>query len=265
MQFKRFARSTVFLVALTLTQGLTAQGQTAAVGGGGAQQPQPGTQQPQAFEKQVVHTLTLKYLLYLPKEYGKEADKKWPVMVFLHGSGERGSDLEKVKAHGPPKLIAAGKEFPFLVVSPQAPLNGKGWDVETLNGMLDEVMQKYSVDASRVYLTGLSMGGGGTWTWATSNPERFAAIAPICGFGSPLSTRRLKNVPAWVFHGEKDPTVPVNESHIMVDAMKAAGGDVKLTLYPEAGHDSWTETYNNPELYIWFLSHTRSAPTEPKK
>ena len=255
MHFKRFTMGTAFLMALTLTQGLTAHGQQA----------QPGTQQPQAFEKQVVHTLSLKYLLYLPKEYGKEADKKWPVMVFLHGSGERGSDLEKVKAHGPPKLIAAGKEFPFVVVSPQAPLGGKGWDVETLNGMLDEVMQKYSVDTTRVYLTGLSMGGGGTWTWATSNPERFAAIAPICGFGSPLSTRRLKSVPAWVFHGEKDPTVPVNESHIMVDAMKAAGGDVKLTLYPEAGHDSWTETYNNPELYTWFLSHTRSASTEPKK
>ncbi len=255
MQFKRFSIGTAaLLVALTLTRGPLAQ----------AQQAQPGTQQPQSFEKQVVKTLTLKYLLYLPKEYGKEADKKWPVLIFLHGSGERGSDLEKVKMHGPPKLIAAGKEFPFLVVSPQAP-GGKGWDVETLNGMLDEVVLKYSVDTSRVYLTGLSLGGHGTWEWATSNPERFAAIAPICGFGSAFSTRRLRTVPAWVFHGEKDPTVPVNEAHLMVDAMKAAGGDVKLTLYPDAGHDSWTETYNNPELYTWFLSHSRPASAEPKK
>ena len=269
MQCKRFAMRTAFLLALALAQGLTAHGQQQAQPGTpqaqtGTQQAQPGTQQAQAFEKQVVKTLTIKYLLYLPKEYGKEADKKWPVMVFLHGSGERGSDLEKVKMHGPPKLIAAGKEFPFLVVSPQAP-GGKGWDVETLNGMLDEVMAKYSVDASRVYLTGLSMGGHGTWDWAASNPERFAAIAPICGFGSPLSTRRLKNVPAWVFHGEKDPTVPVNEAHIMVDAMKAAGGDVKLTLYPEAGHDSWTETYNNLELYTWLLSKSRPAAADAKK
>jgi predicted peptidase len=252
MQFTRFSIGTAaLLVALTLTRGPVAQAQA-------------GTQQPQSFEKQVVKTLTLKYLLYLPKEYGKEADKKWPVLVFLHGSGERGSDLEKVKMHGPPKLIAAGKEFPFLVVSPQAPA-GKGWDVETLNGMLDEILLKYSVDTSRVYLTGLSMGGHGTWDWATSNPERFAAIAPICGFGSAFSTRRLRTVPAWVFHGEKDPTVPVNEAHLMVDAMKAAGGDVKLTLYPDAGHDSWTETYNNPELYTWFLSHSRPASAEPKK
>ena len=209
MQSKRFSIGTALLAALTLTQGLTAQGRQATTQPntqtGISAVAQAGTQQPQTFEKQVVKTLTLKYLLYLPKEYGKEADKKWPVMIFLHGSGERGSDLEKVKAHGPPKLIAAGKDFPFVVVSPQAPLNGKGWDVETLNGMLDEVMQKYHVDKTRVYLTGLSMGGGGTWSWATSNPERFAAIAPICGFGSPLSTRRLKNVPAWVFHGEKDP------------------------------------------------------------
>ncbi len=257
MQCKRWFRlETAFLVALTLAQGLVAQGQQAVP---------PGTQQGQAFEKQVVKTLTIKYLLYVPKEYGKEADKKWPLMVFLHGSGERGNDLEKVKAHGPPKLIAAGKEFPFLVVSPQASLDGKGWEVETLNGMLDEVMKQYHVDADRVYLTGLSMGGGGTWNWATSNPDRFAAIAPICGFGSPLTTRRLKNVPAWVFHGEKDPTVPVNQAHIMVDAMKAAGGDVKLTLYPEAGHDSWTETYNNPELYTWFLSHSRNATGDAKK
>ena len=257
MQYTRFSIGTGLLVALALTQGLTTQAQPTP-------QAQPGTQQSQAFEKQVTKTLTIHYLLYLPKEYGKEADKKWPVMVFLHGSGERGSDLEKLKTHGPPKLIAAGKEFPFLVVSPQAPA-GKGWDVETLNGMLDEVMAKYSVDANRVYLTGLSMGGGGTWQWATSNPERFAAIAPICGFGSPFSTHRLKNVPAWVFHGEKDPTVPVNESHMMVDAMKAAGGDVKLTLYPNASHDSWTETFNNPELYTWFLSHTRNATTDAKK
>lgn len=254
MEYRRISIGTALLTACVIAQGAPTQ----------AQQPQAGTQQAQAFEKQVVHVLSLKYLLYLPKEYGKEADKKWPLMVFLHGSGERGSDLEKVKTHGPPKLIAAGKEFPFLVVSPQAPERG-GWDVETLNGMLDEVMAKYNVDPDRVYLTGLSMGGGGTWAWATANPERFAAIAPICGFGSPFSARRLKNVPAWVFHGEKDPTVPVKESHLMVDAMQAAGGDVKLTLYPNAGHDSWTETYNNPELYTWFLSHVRHAATDTKK
>ena len=243
------------LFALTLTRGIPAN----------AQQVQPGTQQAQSFEKQIVRTITLKYLLYLPKEYGKEADKKWPVIVFLHGSGERGSDLEKVKVHGPPKLIAAGKDMPFIVVSPQSPLTGRGWETETLNGMLDDVLKTYKTDPDRVYLTGLSMGGGGTWQWSTTNPERFAAIAPICGFGSPLSTRRLKDGPAWVFHGGKDTTVPIANATIMVDAMKANGGDVKLTVYPDAGHDSWTETYNNPELYTWFLSHTRHTPAPEQK
>src|ERR1051326_5174670 len=115
-----------------------------------------GSQSPAKFEKQIVKTLSIDYLLYLPKEYGKEAEKKWPLLIFLHGSGESGKDIEKVKVHGPPKLIAAGKEFPFLVLSPQSP--GGGWNVEVLNGLLDEILQKYTVDEDRVYLTGLSMG-----------------------------------------------------------------------------------------------------------
>lgn len=215
-----------------------------------------GSQSPVNFEKQIVKTLAVKYLLYLPDDYGKDANQKWPLMIFLHGSGESGDDLEKVKAHGPPKLIAAGKAFPFIVVSPQSP--GGGWNTETLNAMLDDILKKNAVDADRVYLTGLSMGGFGTWAWAQENPERFAAIAPICGGGLAWRARRLQNVPTWAFHGVKDPTVPVRASEEMVDAMKKANAlEVKLTTYPEAGHDSWTATYNNPELFAWFLQHTR--------
>jgi predicted peptidase len=224
----------------------------------------PGEQSAQNLEKTITRVVKANYLLYLPKEYGKETDKKWPLMLFLHGSGESGSDIEKVKMHGPPKLVAGGKEFPFIIVSPQAPTSRIGWQVETLNTLLDDVIQKYSVDQDRVYLTGLSMGGFGTWALASANPERFAAIAPICGGGQPFMARRLKNVPAWVFHGGKDPTVPVKNSEDMVDALKSAGGDVKLTIYPDAGHDSWTATYDNPELYTWFLAHTRNKP-EPAK
>lgn len=215
-----------------------------------------GSQSAAKFEKQIVKTLKADYLLYLPKDYGKEADKRWPLMIFLHGSGESGSDVEKVKTHGPPKLIAAGKEFPFIVVSPQSP--GGGWNVEVLNGLLDEIVSKYKVDEDRVYLTGLSMGGYGTWAWVQDTPRRFAAIAPICGGGNPRRVRALKNMPIWVFHGAKDPTVPIKEAQDMVDALKRAdAAEVKFTIYPEAGHDSWTETYNNPGLYDWFLKHTR--------
>lgn len=217
---------------------------------------QPGTQESKFLDRQYVKNIKLNYLLYLPAEYEKDTAKRWPLMLFLHGSGESGSDVEKVKVHGPPKLLAAGKQFPFIVVSPQAPRAG-GWDNLALLTLLDEIGEKYRVDPDRVYLTGLSMGGFGTWSLASEFPERFAAIAPICGGGNPRSARRLRNMPTWVFHGAKDPTVPLSQSQMMVDALKALGSDVKFTVYPEAGHDSWTETYNNPELYEWFLSQKR--------
>jgi len=223
-----------------------------------------GEQSAQNLEKTITKVVKANYLLYLPKDYGKDADKKWPVILFLHGSGESGSDIEKVKMHGPPKLVAGGKEFPFIIVSPQAPTSRIGWQVETLNTILDEILQKYNADPDRVYLTGLSMGGFGTWALASANPERFAAIAPICGGGEPFRARRLKDLPIWVFHGAKDPTVPVKMSEDMVEALKKAGADVKFTVYPEAGHDSWTATYDNPELYTWFLEHTRKKAEAAK-
>jgi predicted peptidase len=230
-----------------------------------AAQPAAGKQESLALEKTVVKVLKIGYLLYLPEEYGKpEAQgKKWPLLVFLHGSGESGSDLEKVKAHGPPKLIAGGKAFPFIVVSPQAPTTPRrGWDVETLNALLDEIIAHYAVDEDRVYLSGLSMGGYGAWAWATANPERFAAVAPICGGGQPrMAARRMRDLPVWAFHGAKDPTVPVQESEDMIAALtKAGAAEAKLTIYPEAGHDSWTVTYDNPELYAWLLRHERKKP-----
>ena len=148
--------------------------------------------------------------------------------------------------------------MPFIVVSPQSP--GGGWNNEVLINLLDETEKNYSVDTDREYLTGLSMGGFGTWALATENPNRFAAIAPICGGGQAFRVRRIKDVPVWVFHGAKDPVVPVKSSQDMVDALKAAGApEVKFTIYPEAMHDSWTETYDNPELYTWFLAHKRQA------
>jgi len=213
-------------------------------------------QHPQRFTKEVVRTVETRYLLYLPQNFS-ERGKQWPLLIFQHGSGERGADIEKVKVHGPPKIAEQKDDFPFMLVSPQCPENQR-WSVETLNLLLDEVMSNLPIDEDRVYLTGLSMGGFGTWNLALQHPDRFAAIAPICGGGSFDGIRQLKDMPIWVFHGAKDDVVPLNESQRMVDELRRIGNDkVKFTVYPDANHDSWTETYANPELYKWFLEQRR--------
>jgi len=222
-------------------------------------------QQARTFKRKITKTVTAKYLIYLPKDYDARSKPGWPLMLFLHGAGERGTNLAKVALHGPPKLVKQGKDLPFIIVSPQCPANGR-WDDDVLMALLDEVEEKYKVDKGRVYLTGLSMGGYGTWSLGLSHPERFAAIAPICGGGDPIvlllaDSKKLaviKPLGVWAFHGAKDPVVPLVESQRMVDALRKAGcKDVDLTTYPEAQHDSWTETYNNPKLYDWFLAHPR--------
>ena len=212
-------------------------------------------QQAKHFEKEITVTAQIDYLLFLPEGYDK-GDKKWPLILFLHGAGESGNDLQKVKIHGPPKIVESKPDFPFIVVSPQS--RQRGWNPDVLKAMLDDVCEKYRVDRDRVYLTGLSMGGFGTWSLAAAYPDYFAAIVPICGGGDPASASKLKNLPIWVFHGAKDEAVPLKRSEDMVEALKKAGADVKFTVYPDAGHDSWTETYNNPELYRWLLNHKRS-------
>ena len=212
------------------------------------------------LEKKVDVKVDGRYLLYLPVGYEKGAEKKWPMMMFLHGAGERGDNLNLVKIHGPAEMVEKGKEFPFILVSPQCPA-GKWWTESEqllfLKALLDEIEAECNVDKSRVYLTGLSMGGFGTWALAIEQPERFAAIAPICGGGMKFLAYRLKNVPTWVFHGEDDDVVPLSYSQGMVDSLKLAGGDVRFTVYPKTGHDSWRKAYADEELYEWFLSHRR--------
>lgn len=215
------------------------------------------------FEKKL--TAEVNYLLFLPQGYEAKGGKRWPLILFLHGAGERGTNIWKVAMHGPPKQIATMRDFPFIVVSPQCP-EGQIWSRDVLLGLLDDVLAKYAVDKKRVYLTGLSMGGFGTWDLGLACPERFAAIVPICGGGQIISVllagrdrgAALRSLGVWAFHGGKDPVVPLEESQRMVDALKKVGvEDVHLTVYPEAGHDSWTETYKNPKLYEWLLKHER--------
>jgi dienelactone hydrolase len=209
------------------------------------------------------------YLLYLPDGYQQQDTlKKWPLLLFLHGSGEKGDDLEKVKKHGPPKLIEQGKKFPFIVVSPQAPRRDQGWSTADLYGLLQDCKQKYRVDADRIYLTGLSMGGFGAWSLAIDHPEEFAAVVPICGGGDTADVWKLRNISVWCFHGAKDNNVPLALDQKMINTLHAYNPSAKLTIYPDAEHDSWTATYNNDRLYQWLLmqkkfEYTQSTTVKP--
>jgi predicted peptidase len=196
-----------------------------------------------------------RYLLYLPRGYGEDAARRWPLVLFLHGAGERGTNLDDVKRHGLARVLEEGLDLPAIAVSPQC-LPDARWSSRTLSALLDEIERTHAVDLDRVYLTGLSMGGFGVWALAIAEPHRFAALVPVCGGGDPAAVCRIQHLPVWTFHGEQDEVVPVARTREMVDALAACGGNVRLTIYPDLAHDSWTDTYANPKLYTWLLSHT---------
>ena len=208
--------------------------------------------------KKMISTVTssMNYLIFLPKSY-KAKGAGVPLILFLHGSGERGKDLEKVKAWGPPAIAETDPDFPFMVISPQL-ADGEAWHALALKGLLDQVLAKYNVDRRRVYLTGLSLGGYGAWDLASRYPDYFAAVAPICGGGIARSVGSMRAVPTWVFHGKMDDVVPEEESARMVAALQAAGGDVRYTVLPEGGHiDAWVHAYDKAGLFEWFMQHSR--------
>ena len=209
-----------------------------------------------ALRKKTGHLVPLRYLVHLPPGAALDRGRKWPTILFLHGAGERGDDLKLVEIHGPPKLVKTRRDFPFVVLSPQCP-RGRWWSVPLLDELLKEAVAKYPIDPDRICLTGLSMGGFGSWALACEYPERFAAVVPICGGGDSRDVERIKDVPVWMFHGGKDGVVPVREGEQMVAALRALGGRVRFTVYPEANHDSWTATYDNPKLYQWLLRQRR--------
>ncbi|HSU52809.1 MAG TPA: alpha/beta hydrolase-fold protein [Candidatus Dormibacteraeota bacterium] len=223
-------------------------------------------QEAKSFISNGSHTNKIDYLLHLPRGYQAHPDTKWPLMLFLHGAGERGGDVQAVAWNGPPKLVKEGHDLPFVIVSPQCASN-QWWNDAILLGLLDDVEARYRIDTNRVYLTGLSMGGYGTWSLGFKHPERFAALVPICGGGQPSVLEKagpkkleaIKSLGIWVFHGVKDQTVPIAKSERMVEGLKKIGcTDVTFTKYPNADHDSWTFTYNNPQLYHWLLAHHRN-------
>ncbi len=195
-----------------------------------------------------------KYVLFVPHDY--KGDKKYPVILFLHGAGERsGGKKQPVEVGIGPAIKKHEKSFPFLVVIPQAAKTwqAKSADAERALAMLAEVEKDYKVDPKRVYLSGLSMGGFGTWSLAIAHPEKWAAIVPVCGRGDTKQAAKIKDIPCWCFHGDADTAVKVEGSRSMIAALKEAGGSPKYTEYPGVGHNSWDRAYATKELYEWLL------------
>ena len=211
------------------------------------------------FEKRATdftarHT-ALPHAVYLPKGYEEDPYKRWPLVIFLHGAGERGSDLQAVYRHGPLREVREGREFPFIVIAPQieAP---KYWAcyAETLNAMLDGWLKEYRVDPTRVYLTGLSMGGTGTWMLSMAAPEKFAAVVPVCGSGIYWYGEVLVNTPVKMYHGDCDDIVPIQESISMLNSINKRGGHAELTICYGMGHNAWDVAYAGDELVEWMMA-----------
>jgi len=209
-------------------------------------------------------TDTLHYWLFLPTNYESQAQAGGaPLLLFLHGAGERGNEsgeeIAKVKVHGPPRLLddpVIAKYVPCVVVSPQCK-NGFAWSPAQLMLLLDHIEKNYKIDKSRIYITGLSMGGFGTWMCLNESPKRFAAAAPVCGGAKLDWAEKLTDVPIWAFHGDQDSVVTLDRTQNMVDAIRKAGGKkVILTVYEGVGHDSWTQTYNSQMLYDWLFQQS---------
>ena len=216
----------------------------------------------------------LPYRLFKPKSY--DAKQKYPLVLFLHGAGERGADNVAQLKHGMNDFSgeAVQAKFPCFIVAPQCPAGDRWVDVDwgadkhdmpakpsppirlTLRA-IEGLQKEFSIDAQRLYITGLSMGGYGTWDAIQRHPELFAAAVPICGGGDPRYAEKIKNVPIWAFHGDKDTAVKVERSRDMIAAIKAAGGMPKYTENPGVGHDSWTATYKDAEMYKWLFAQSR--------
>jgi predicted peptidase len=201
---------------------------------------------------------SVKYVVYVPKGYNPE--KAHPAILFLHGSGEQGDDGKKQAEVGLGSAIRLAEDkWNYIVMFPQKP-KGKGWFMDHEKLILDiieKTKKEYKVDEKRLYITGLSMGGFGTWSLIAKYPDMFAAAAPVCGGGNAADAPKIKDLPIWNFHGDKDNAVPIKRSQEMIDAIKAAGGNPKFTIYPGVGHNSWDKAYRDENLNEWFLQHSK--------
>lgn len=221
------------------------------------------------------------YKVYVPADWTK--DKKWPVILYLHGAGERGDDNTSQTRIGLGPALARQANLSSIVVLPQCS-RGRWWPETDMRDLalaaLNQSVAEFNGDPERIYLTGISMGGYGTWAIARTHPEKFAALAPVCGGVRPppgipaLSdtveataesdpylavAKRVAKTPVWVFHGDEDRSVPVTESRKMVEALKSVGGNVRYSEYAGVAHNSWDRAYAEPEFFLWLLSQRRSS------
>jgi predicted esterase len=203
----------------------------------------------------------LQYLTHLPEGYDADTNKRWPLIIHLHGSSFEGTDLKRASWSVIPRLLDGGMKLPAVVITPQMPRRG-GWHPEQVNDLLDQLLAKYRVDPDRVYLTGPSMGGAGTWDYAVAYPERLAAAVPICGWGDAANAARIKDLPVWIFHGDKDMNVNIEGSQRMFDALVPLGGRVRYTIYTDGPHGIGSYTYKNPEVIAWMLQQRRGQPAQ---
>lgn len=236
-------------------------GQVASVVCG--EEPRPGKQVEQKLD--LGDGRFIEYLLYLPADY--DPLQKYPFMLFLHGRGESDGPLSLVKKWGPPRLVDEGRQMPYIIASPQCPPRPVSWRQQgeqlKLISLLSHLEKNYSIDQGRMYLTGLSMGGYGSWRLAADHPGKFAAVAPICGKGDPRDGPKLKDLPIWAWHGSDDKAVPPSGSIDMVEAIRASGGEkIILTTLEGVGHNSWSAAYACPDLYSWFDRHSLKVVEE---
>lgn len=210
-------------------------------------------------ELETVTKEQLKYYLYYPEDYFESESQKFGLLLFLHGGGESGRAVEEIKDTGPPKMLVEGKQFPFLILAPQNPHAKKWWNTDAVVQLLDSVVQTNRVDKNRIYLTGLSRGGSASWELATQYPEKFAAMAVVCGM-TPLPYAHWidQEMPIWVFHGDQDDVINVVESDKMVEKLREMGHDVRYTRYKGVGHNAWDRAYTTDSLYTWLASKKRS-------
>ncbi|MEM9000717.1 MAG: PHB depolymerase family esterase [Bacteroidota bacterium] len=200
----------------------------------------------------------LQYYLYFPPAYEIAPYKKSGLLLFLHGGGESGASLGEIKKNGPPKLLAEGKDFPFMVLAPQNPHKKRWWNVHAVIQLLDTIIARHNVDKTRIYLTGLSRGGSAAWDLAVQYPDKFAALAVVCGMAPvPYAHWLNKNVPIWVFHGDEDAVISVEESDKMVEKLKEMNYNVRYTRYQGVGHNSWERAYTTEALYEWLAEQQR--------
>ncbi|MBW8244187.1 prolyl oligopeptidase family serine peptidase [Muricauda oceani] len=209
-------------------------------------------------ELETVTTENVKYYLYYPEDYFDSQSKEFGLLLFLHGGGESGRNVEEIKDTGPPKMLVEGKQFPFLILAPQNPHAKKWWNTDAVVQLLDSVVQNNRVDKNRIYLSGLSRGGSASWELATQFPDKFAAMAVVCGMAPlPYAHWIDKNMPIWVFHGDQDDVIHVKESDDMVKKLREMGHNIRYTRYNGVGHNVWDRAYTTDSLYTWLAAQKR--------